>query len=517
MSTTRLGGAAGPASGPPAGPRPSPSPHHQAVPPPGPGAPERASAGHRRFRWRPGTALRLAGFHTVVLVVVLGVVVAALARTFTVSYESVAQRGLVAELHAFQSAAQQRPVSTSIADFTVEFLQARALPSDDIVVVALAGHGEIGSPGAGSLLTSSAIRSILAHPPAATTARVLQLGGAPTELIVSPLTERGRVVGTFLASADLSAQQAERSRVVALSIAEAAVALAAGAASAYFLLRRLLRTVGRITTTAEEIGAGELDRRLGDQGTDDEVGKLATTFDSMLEKVSGAMTMQRRLLSDVSHQLRTPLTVARGHLEVLERTELGNPAEVRDTVDLVLDELDHMRALVERLLLLGSVMEPDFLAPEPVDLRAFLADLHATVTVIADRRFELAPVPDVVVVADPAKLRGALLNLVENATKATEPGDSIAIAARVEVPSGRLVISVEDSGPGIAPRERQAVLDRFARPGARDSGGSGLGLAIVKAVSEAHGGAVSIGDSRLGGCAVAIVFPPERVSPTWRT
>ncbi len=306
-----------------------------------------------------------------------------------------------------------------------------------------------------------------------------------------------------------------------LSVAEATVALLAGALSSYFLLRRLLRTVGRITTTAAEIGQGELDRRLGDQGTDDEVGQLATTFDTMIGRIDDAMTAQRRLLSDVSHQLRTPLTVARGHLEVLQRTgglsgvtsgRAGDGAE--ETVALVVDELDHMRSLVERLLLLGRAMEPDFVSLEPVDVRAFVADIHDAALVLSARHWGLPPVPDVVVRADAAKLRGAILNLVDNAVRATTEDDCINVVATVDPETGSLSLVVEDSGPGIPPAQRQAVMARFARPGARGSDGSGLGLAIAKAVAEAHGGTLQVGDSGLGGAAVAIVLPPSCVEIT---
>src|SRR5206468_2525526 len=108
------------------------------------------------------------------------------------------------------------------------------------------------------------------------------------------------------AAANLSRSNADLSRVRALVIGEAVVALLAAVAAGYLLLRRLLRRIGRITATAADIGSGQLDRRLGDQGTDDEVGQLAETFDAMADRIADTLTLQRRLLSDVSHQLRTP-------------------------------------------------------------------------------------------------------------------------------------------------------------------------------------------------------------------
>jgi signal transduction histidine kinase len=273
-----------------------------------------------------------------------------------------------------------------------------------------------------------------------------------------------------------------------------------------------LRTVGRITTTASAIESGDLERRLGDQGTDDEVGQLAATFDSMLDRLEAAMTVQRRLLSDVSHQLRTPLTVARGHLEVLARQESAGMDEVRETVAVVTEELDHMRSLVERLLLLGRALEPDFLQVERLDLRTYLSDLFDSARVLADRDWRLSDVPDVVLEVDAAKLRGALLNLVDNAIKATGVGDTIAISAFLAGAHGDVALAVDDSGPGIPDDQRERVLERFSRLGGADREGSGLGLAIVTAVAEAHGGTFELGQSDLGGCRCTISLPGTLVS-----
>jgi signal transduction histidine kinase len=213
---------------------------------------------------------------------------------------------------------------------------------------------------------------------------------------------------------------------------------------------------------------------------------------------------QRQLLADVAHQLRTPLTVAKGHLEVLHRSGTDDAQEVSETTALVVEELSQMSSLVDQLLLLGHSLEPDFIQREPVDLRSFMADLRAAVTVLADRNWVLAPVPDAVVLIDQAKLRGALLNLIDNAVKATAAGDSIKLAAACD---GNVLFSVSDTGRGIAPELQARVFDRFRRVGPQDQRGSGLGLAIVKAVAEGHGGYVHL-DSSLGqGTSVTMVLP----------
>lgn len=451
-------------------------------------------------------------FHAAVLAVVLGVVVAALVHQFSTSYETLAANNLANELRAYSAAVGRAGPAQSLLDITVRYLQSRSLPAGTVLVVALPPSHVIATPGAGPLRTDAQVTAWLRRPPATSLVRSTRVGTTDVEMLVAPIRSGHRTLGTLLATTDLSPLQAQRARVLNLSVAEATVALLAGVLSSYLLLRRLLRTVGRITTTAEQIGRGDLTRRLGDQGTDDEVGKLAMTFDAMLERIDRAMTAQRRLLSDVSHQLRTPLTVARGHLEVLERTGgLQDPHHAAETVMLVVDELDHMRALVERLLLLGRAMEPDFAVMEPVDLRALIADVFHAASVLAPRRWSMGTVPDVVVRADGPKLRGALLNLVDNAVKATGPGDAIAIVTTIDPVSDELTLAVADTGPGIAPAERVAVLGRFAGTGSAVDGGTGLGLAIAKAVAEAHGGRVEVGTSSLGGARVAIALPGDLV------
>lgn len=494
---------------PPAKPslRPAPAAPTAAV-----GEPTSPTRRARRPRWRPGTALRLAAFETSVLAAVLGIVVVALVHQFSSSYQSVAADALTGQLHSFATAARAPAASRDLFAFSRRYLQSHTLSSGNDLVVAVKGHGIVRTAGARQLTANPGVATWLTHPPPRTELDVVQIGQVDLEVLAAPIRQHGRTVGTFVATASLAADERQRFHVLVLSIAEAAVAVIGGGLSAHLLLRRLLRTVGRITSTAEEIQEGDLDGRLGDQGTDDEVSQLAGTFDAMLDRLSSAMAAQRRLLSDVSHQLRTPLTVARGHLDVLHRTGYGDRATTGETVMLVLDELDHMSGMVDSLLLLGRAIEPDFLELEPIDLRSFVGDLHEAAVVLADRSWSMDDIPDAVVWADASKLRGALLNVIDNAVKATSTGDRIAICASLD-PAGGVVLAVEDAGPGIPPAQRQAVLARFARVDGSATPGTGLGLAIVDAVAHAHGGAVEIGSSSLGGARVGIALPIELL---WR-
>ena len=463
----------------------------------------------RPFFRRIGSAGRLAVFNSLILALILGAVVAVFIRNFTSSYQAVAASSIGIELREFQQQAlKQKPSNLEV--FSRNFLVNYALAPGEVVVIDFPHAALLSTPGSAQVLRNPLVRQWLATPPSHTEVLSTVIATIPTEVVAAPILAGHSVVGTFIATSDLSGFAKERAREIRLSVAEGVIALLAGVLSTFLLLRRLLRKVGRITTTADEIGSGNLNQRLGDQGSNDEVGELAYTFDSMLDRLQAVMTAQRRLLSDVSHQLRTPLTAARGHLEVLGRGNVDDPDEVRETLDVVIDQIDHTRSVVERLLMLGRAMEPDFLDTRPTEVRRLLGEVHGAVTVLAQREFVEPVAPDLVIDVDVEKLRGALMNLVDNAIRATHDGDTVAIIASVDFEREVLRISVEDSGPGIPQSEREAVLQRFQRPGARDRDGSGLGLAIVKAVAEGHGGWIEISTSSYGGAKVTMVLPISR-------
>ncbi|MHB8244157.1 MAG: sensor histidine kinase [Acidimicrobiales bacterium] len=465
-----------------------------------------ASSPPRRRRRRLGTTTRLLLVHGLALSAVLGVVLLQVVRDFTSHYQTTTVIDLSEEVLEYVHAASLRPSGQGLEAFSRYYLQTHLLPSNHVVLVALPHEPVLGSTGSLGLARSPAVARLLARAPAHSELTTVSLGLTSYMVLASPIRMGGKTVGSFVAAADLARLAAARNQVVDLASIEAAIALLVALASAYLLLRRVLRTVGAVTDAAVEASHGDLDRRLGEGGPDDEVGRLARTFDDMLDRISATVVSQRRLLSDVSHQLRTPLTVARGHLEVLRRAGVHDAADVAETTEVVIDELAHMATLVDRLLMLGRSLEPDFIELDRVDLRAFMADLFEAVRVLDDRRWSLSPVPDVVILADEAKLRGALLNLVDNAVKATVAGDAIELQARA---NDEVVIAVVDTGRGIAPDLREMVFERFARPGATNDRGSGLGLAIVKAVAEGHGGRVEL-DSELGrGTRVNIVLPPS--------
>lgn len=155
----------------------------------------------------------------------------------------------------------------------------------------------------------------------------------------------------------------------------------------------------------------------------DEVARLATTFNDMLDRVEKGYDAQRRFLDDAGHELRTPITIVRGHLEVLSE----DPDERRETIALVTDELDRMARMVNDLLVLAHAEEPTFLELEPVDLEALTVELHTKLEAIAPRRWEIESLGTGVIVADRQRLTQAVAQLAENAAKHTDEGDRIGL------------------------------------------------------------------------------------------
>ncbi|HKD93889.1 MAG TPA: HAMP domain-containing sensor histidine kinase [Gaiellaceae bacterium] len=197
---------------------------------------------------------------------------------------------------------------------------------------------------------------------------------------------------------------------------------------------------------------------------------------------------QERFLHDASHELRTPVTIARGHLELLRRDQ-PDSAEL----DVALDELGRMERLVERLLLLAKSEQQSF-AFEEIDLEAFLSDLFIRWSGVAPRAWRLDVDLTGHLLVDPEALRTALDALLENAVKYTDPGDAVELSAHADGAAG-VVIEVSDSGSGVPDEALPRIFDRWARAdGARtrERGGAGLGLAIVAAVARGHGGRCSV-------------------------
>jgi signal transduction histidine kinase len=208
--------------------------------------------------------------------------------------------------------------------------------------------------------------------------------------------------------------------------------------------------------------------------------------------------------------------VIRGQLELLAADPDPSRQEVRRVEQLVQSEISRIARLVEDLLLLARAERSDFLRIRPIELRPFVEELWEGIALLANRDFELAPVPRATLNADPDRLAQALRNLARNAIEHTSDPDGVVRLETTLTVSGTIRFSIVDDGPGIPPAERDRVFQRFHRTDparSRANGGAGLGLAIVRAIAEAHHGSVLATISPEGGAQLELELPGAVPAP----
>ena len=307
----------------------------------------------------------------------------------------------------------------------------------------------------------------------------------------TPLREEGKTLAVFGAAVSeeptlATLRQLRLTLLVLLPLAAAVAALLG-----YVLTRRMLRPLASMQATAAEISSRDLSRRLGLAG-DDEVGRLAATFDGMLDRLKPCSLRERRFVADASHELRTPLAALQAIVSVTrERPRLAG--EYEQALDDVDGETARLRTLVENLLELARGDAERLSEREPVDLSGLLRDVCESLGVLAaDKNLRLGrDLEDGLVVAgDGDALVRLFVNVLDNAIKYTDEG-GVDVTARVV--AGRVDVTVSDSGCGVPAEQIPHLFERFYRGDAsRSAGGSGLGLAIARLIAEAHGGSIAI-------------------------
>lgn len=282
--------------------------------------------------------------------------------------------------------------------------------------------------------------------------------------------------------------------------AAAAITLVAIGLVGWLVAGRLLRPIRQLRTAASRITASDRAERIPVVGSDD-VSELTRTVNEMLDRLDSALTSQRQLLDDVRHELKTPITIIRGHLELID---VDNAAEVRAARDVAVDELDRMAGLVDDI---EAFAESQGTPP----VRVWL-DIDKLTTSVVERargyrnhEWKLAEAASASVLADPARLTQAWLQLVDNAAKYAPAQSVIVIGSAIREQTVELW--VQDSGPGIPEGAEDRIFERFGRiDGGRGVRGSGLGLPIVLAIARSHDGTVRL--DRVGtGSRFVIVVP----------
>lgn len=290
-------------------------------------------------------------------------------------------------------------------------------------------------------------------------------------------------------------------------------AIGLAVAGGYFMAGRVLSPVGAMASKAMAITADRLSERLPVHNPDDELGRLATAFNSTLARLEDSFDRLRRFTSDASHELRTPLTAIKTVGEVSLRN--GNdPSACREAISSMLEEADRLARLVDSLLTLTRADAGTArLSHEPTDLGELVTEVVECLRVLADEKglkLSMDAGDKITADIDRATLRQAVMNLLDNAVKYTPEGGSIAVAVRNV--AGRGVVEIKDSGPGISKEHRGRVFERFYRAEKARSGvsGAGLGLSIAQWAAEINGGTIELETEDGAGSTFSIVLADGR-------
>jgi two-component system OmpR family sensor kinase len=339
-----------------------------------------------------------------------------------------------------------------------------------------AGDGDEGDDAAPALLDAPAGFATVSAP-----------DGGRLRVLSEPIESAGRMIGTFHVAESLGpvgiAQGSLRDTFLLVGL----VALAILIVAAWWIATAAARPLTRIAAFAADVDTAGLDRRLETEHGPAEVRSLANSFNRMLDRLQRAFVREREFVADASHELRSPVTIAQGELELLRRHVTD---EQRERLDVVRRELRRMERLVGEMLTLASEESEASLRHHRVDIADLLDDLRRDLPLMGNRDYRISDATGTVE-ADPDRLAQVFRNLLSNAVAHTRDGDLIRVDA--EPRGDRIRFEVHDDGPGFAPEEAERLFDRFYRTEAgrsRDGRGSGLGLAIARSIVEAHGGRI---------------------------
>ena len=328
-------------------------------------------------------------------------------------------------------------------------------------------------------------------------------------LFTAPVFENEKVAYIVQVASPLaSIQTALNNLKVALFILFPITVLATGLMGA-LLAKMSLRPVDSMVKAIHEMTAENLKLKLAVPATKDEIQKLAETFNDMLGRLEVAFTSQRQLFADLSHELKTPLTILKGEFEVILKKERP-PEEYERILRSALEEIDRIAKLAEGLLLLAKFDSKEArLEKERFDLnllaQAAVNNMKA-LSKLKQIEISFKPGKDVLIDGDPSQIKTVFLNILDNAVKYTPPKGRISVTVGTEI--GGAEVAIEDTGTGIPEEELPHVFDRFYRVDkSRNAAGFGLGLSIAKSIVEAHGGSIDVRSRLSQGTAFIVLLP----------
>lgn len=339
--------------------------------------------------------------------------------------------------------------------------------------------------------------------------RKLQLDGRPF-LVEDRYLHQGSVSAVVHVAEPLDAfdQTFRRAR-------DAIALVLAGAVAAVILFSIVLASqattpINQLSAAMRQIGSNRLDRRLHWKRRNDEIGRLAESFDDLLQRLADAFARERQFISDASHELKTPLTSINSNAQMLLRWADRDPEILRESLETISNESAALADMVNGMLTLAKADRGDEIPKEPVSLAQIASDVVQHSQAAATEKglaLDFSHDGTPTIYGNAGLLRQLAANLVDNALKFTERGG---VQVRVGGQRAAAWLEVGDSGPGIPEPERPHVFERFYRADKSRSRlvpGTGLGLAIVQSIARVHGGQVSVGRSAAGGALFRATLP----------
>lgn len=279
----------------------------------------------------------------------------------------------------------------------------------------------------------------------------------------------------------------------------------------YFLSKRMLKPIDNVSALATRISTSNLKERINYQGPDDEMKRLADTFDNMLHRLEDSFNMQNQFIQDASHELKTPIAIARTNIEVIEMDKNPSVEDYRKLVEVLKTNTERMSRLSEKLLLLSQNQQRVF-EYTTIDVNYLIEEIVKEINPYAvNCSITLKPAlseEELLINGDNFAVKQIITNLIDNAVKYNRSGGNVKISTRKN--GANAVITVEDNGIGISKEDQKHVFDRFFRVDksrSRAQGGSGLGLAIVKEIIESHKGAINLKSEPGKGSVFTITLP----------
>lgn len=307
--------------------------------------------------------------------------------------------------------------------------------------------------------------------------------------------------------APLRAQHAEMVRAMALGVVVAMIVAAAGG---WLIGHRTLRPLTQMAIDARRVNERDPKERLAVPPVHDELARLATSFNELLDRLAAALNLQRQFMANASHELRTPVSVVRTATQVTLARDLRSANEYRESLEVIGEQADRLTRLVDAMFLLSRAEAQGVpLHREFLNLDDLLAECVRAVRVLADQRgvvVETAGAEEVGLTGDAALLRQMMANLLDNAVRHA----SGQVVARLDPSPAHVTLRVTDDGSGVAAADRERVFERFVRVGA--SNGAGLGLPIARWITEAHGGTLRLEQSGPGDTTFAATLPLDPAS-----